>query len=45
MNIDRFVFAFAGSAVLVSLALGVYVHPYWFFLTAFVGFFLLMGTI
>ena len=37
MNIDRFVFAFAGAVVLISLALGHYAHPYWLFLTAFVG--------
>lgn len=38
MNIDRFVMAFAGAVILASLALGHYVHPYWLFLTAFVGF-------
>ncbi|TQV74157.1 DUF2892 domain-containing protein [Exilibacterium tricleocarpae] len=37
MNIDRFVFAFAGTLILVSLVLGQWVHPYWFLLTAFVG--------
>lgn len=37
MNIDRMVFAFAGSFILISLVLGYYVHPYWLFLTAFVG--------
>lgn len=37
MNIDRIIFAFAGTVILVSLALGNWVHPYWFFLTAFVG--------
>jgi hypothetical protein len=37
MNIDRFVFAFAGSVILVSLALGYFIHPGWFLLTAFVG--------
>lgn len=37
MNIDRFVFAFAGSVILLSLALGYFVHPGWFLLTAFVG--------
>lgn len=37
MNIDRAVFALAGTIILVSLALGVWVHPYWLFLTAFVG--------
>lgn len=37
MNIDRIVLAFAGAVVLVSLALGYFVNPNWFFLTAFVG--------
>lgn len=37
MNIDRFIFAFAGAVILLSLALGHFVHPYWLFLTAFVG--------
>jgi len=37
MNIDRTVFAFAGIMVLVGLLLGLYVHVYWFALTAFVG--------
>ncbi len=38
MNIDRAVLLWAGFAVLVSLALGHWVHPYWHFLTAFAGF-------
>ena len=29
--------AFAGAMVLASLALGLWVHPNWFWLTAFVG--------
>ena len=37
MTIDRAVMAFAGTVVLVSLVLGVYVHANWFWLTAFVG--------
>lgn len=37
MNIDRFVLRFAGIMVLLSLGLGVYVSPNWFWLTAFVG--------
>ena len=37
MSIDRAVMAFAGTVVLVSLGLGVYVHQNWFWLTAFVG--------
>jgi len=37
MSIDRAILAFAGFMVLVSLALGVFVSPYWLWLTAFVG--------
>ena len=37
MNIDRLVFAFAGMMILVSLALGYTVSPYWLLLGAFVG--------
>ena len=37
MNIDKAVLAFAGCVVLVSLALGWLVSPYWFLLTAFAG--------
>ena len=37
MNIDRYVMAFAGTMVLASLALGLWVSPNWFWLTAFVG--------
>ncbi len=37
MSIDRFVLAFAGTVVLVSLGLGLYASANWFWLTAFVG--------
>lgn len=37
MTIDRVVMAFAGTVILVSLALGHYHSPYWHLLTAFVG--------
>lgn len=37
MNLDRAVLAFAGTVVLVSLALGYLVSPYWFLLTSFAG--------
>lgn len=37
MTIDRAVLGFAGTMVLASLGLGLVVHPYWFWLTAFVG--------
>lgn len=37
MSIDRIVLAFAGLMILVSLLLGLYVGPNWYWLTAFVG--------
>jgi Inner membrane protein YgaP-like, transmembrane domain len=37
MNLDRAILAFAGTMILLSLLLGVYVSPYWFWFTAFVG--------
>ena len=37
MTVDRFIFRFAGIVILISLGLGVWVHPAWLFLTAFVG--------
>jgi hypothetical protein len=37
MSIDRIVLAFAGLMILLSLLLGIYVSPYWFWFTAFVG--------
>jgi len=37
MSIDRVVLAFAGLMILLSLLLGLYVSPYWFWFTAFVG--------
>ena len=37
MNIDKAVLAFAGCVVLLGLALGWLVQPYWFLLTAFAG--------
>lgn len=37
MSIDRIVLAFAGTMILVSLLLGIYASPNWFWLTAFVG--------
>ena len=44
MNIDRAVMRFAGIVVLASLLLGIFVHPYWFFLTGFVGLNLLQAS-
>ncbi len=37
MNLDRAVLAFAGLIVLLSVALGYVVSPYWLLLTAFAG--------
>jgi hypothetical protein len=37
MNIGRYLRLFGGTFVLVSLALGYLVSPYWFLFTAFVG--------
>lgn len=37
MNVDRAVLSFAGFVVLLGLALGWSVSPYWFLLTAFAG--------
>jgi hypothetical protein len=37
MNIDRFVFAFAGSVVLLGLVLSQLSSPWWLLLPAFVG--------
>ena len=37
MNIEQSLRLIAGIVVLASLLLGVYVHPYWFFLTGFVS--------
>jgi hypothetical protein len=37
MTLDRAILAFAGTMVLVSLALTHYVHPGFVWLTAFVG--------
>jgi hypothetical protein len=44
MNIDRIVLAFAGFAILLSLALSHYHHPYWLYFTAFVGLNLLQSA-
>lgn len=37
MTLDRVVLSFAGLMVLLSVALGLYVSPYWHLLTVFVG--------
>jgi hypothetical protein len=37
MTLDSAVFRFAGTIVLVSLALAHWIHPAWLWLTAFAG--------
>ena len=37
MNVDKAVLTFAGFVVLLGLALGFWVSPYWYLLTAFAG--------
>jgi len=37
MSIDRFIFAFAGATILLSLVLSHYHNPNWLWFTAFVG--------
>lgn len=44
MNIDRIVFAFAGSVILLSVLLAWQVSPLWLWLTAFVGFNMLQAA-
>ena len=44
MNIDRSVFALAGTLVLASLALGIWVHASFHLVTAFVGLNLLQAA-
>lgn len=44
MSLENVIRAFAGSFVLVSLALGYWVHPGFFLFTAFVGLNLLQSA-
>jgi hypothetical protein len=37
MTINDYIHVIAGTFILVSLALGTWVHPAWYFFTAFVG--------
>jgi hypothetical protein len=37
MNIDKFMFAFMGAVVFISVLLGYFWHPAWLLLTGFVG--------
>ncbi|MGB3864317.1 MAG: DUF2892 domain-containing protein [Xanthobacteraceae bacterium] len=45
MTIDRAVMLFAGFMILASLALGFYVSPWWYLLTAFVGVNLMQASV
>ncbi len=45
MTIDRAVLMFAGFMVLLSLALGYYVSPWWYLLNAFVGLNLMQASV
>ena len=45
MTIDRAVLFFAGCVVLVSVALGAFVSPWWLLLTAFAGVNMLQASI
>lgn len=38
MNIDKFIFAFAGFVILLGIALTYFVNQIWLILPAFVGF-------
>jgi Inner membrane protein YgaP-like, transmembrane domain len=44
MNMELLIRRFAGIVILVSLALGYWVHPAWFLVTAFVGLNLLQSS-
>ncbi len=37
MSVDRWLRLVAGFFVVLSVTLGYFVHPYWYFFTAFVG--------
>jgi hypothetical protein len=45
MTVERTLRLIAGAFILVSLALGRWVSPYWYFFTAFVGLNLLQSAI
>ncbi|MBT5054898.1 MAG: DUF2892 domain-containing protein [Gemmatimonadetes bacterium] len=45
MSLERVIRMLAGTFVLVSLALGWWVSPYWFLFTAFVGFNLFQSSL
>ena len=45
MNLDRIIFASAGSFILLSLVLSVIHSPYWLLFTGFVGVNLLQSSV
>ena len=45
MTVERYIRMIAGTFVLASLALGIWVNPNWFWFTAFVGVNLLQSSI
>jgi hypothetical protein len=45
MTVDKAVLMFAGFMVLISLALGIYLSPWWFLLTGFVGLNLIQASV
>ncbi|MCL2723910.1 MAG: DUF2892 domain-containing protein [Polyangiaceae bacterium] len=44
MNIDRAVFAFAGTMILISVVLVYFVSPWWLLFTVFIGLNLLQSS-
>ncbi len=45
MTIDRIVHLVAGTMIMVSIALSLFIHPYWIGLAGFVGFNLAQSAI
>lgn len=44
MKMEQWIRAIAGIFVLISVGLGYFFHPYWYFFTAFVGINLLQSA-
>ena len=44
MTVERYLRMIAGAFITLSLALGYWVHPYWFLFTGFVGLNLLQSS-
>ena len=44
MNVDRFVMAFAGTLIILSVALSLLINSWWLLLTGFVGLNLLQAA-